>query len=140
MSRIGETPSQCPARMLEYRLQCGRDVRVEECYISLSALGYLAGGRDAIRDDVVKRLPEWVRAQFPGDHGILIKPAPEGKLPTYTFMAVLVCSRPVSDPAADCSSLVVCWLGDDLETPLRKLIEREIRAVEWDQYAVDGWS
>lgn len=34
--------------------------------------------------------------------------------------------------------LVVCWLGDDFEMSLPELIEREIRAIEWNKYAVDG--
>jgi hypothetical protein len=36
------------------------------------------------------------------------------------------------------SSLVVCWLNDDIETNLPDLIDREISSVEWDKYAVDG--
>jgi hypothetical protein len=34
--------------------------------------------------------------------------------------------------------LTVCWLGDDIETSLLEMIEREIRAIEWDQCAADG--
>jgi hypothetical protein len=36
------------------------------------------------------------------------------------------------------SMLTVCWLGDEIETTLPELIDREICAVEWDKYAVDG--
>jgi hypothetical protein len=50
----------------------------------------------------------------------------------------LVCYEFVSDPGNDMSSLVVCWLGDDIETSLPELIDREICSVEWDKYAVDG--
>jgi hypothetical protein len=53
-------------------------------------------------------------------------------------MVSVVGSRPASDPAADFSSLVVCWLGNDIETSLPEMIEREIRDLDWDQCAVDG--
>jgi hypothetical protein len=36
------------------------------------------------------------------------------------------------------SSLVVCWLGNDIETSVPELIGREICGIEWDKYAVDG--
>jgi len=124
-------------RRLVYRLDCGREVRVEEVYIALSGLGYLAGSREAIRADVIKRLPDRVRDQFPRCDGFLIKPAPEGELPRYVFMVALVSCQPVSDPAADESRLVVAWLSDDIETGLTEMIESQIRAVEWDKHAVD---
>ena len=123
---------------LEYHLDCGRDVYVEECYISLSALGNFVGSGDAIRAEVIKRLPDRAFEQFPGRDGLLVKPVPERELPTYTFMVSLVCSQPASDPAADFSSLVVCWLGDDIETSLPEMIAREICSLEWDKDAVDG--
>jgi len=119
-------------------LDCGRDVFVEECYISPSTLGYLAGSKDAIRAEVIKRLPERARGQFPGCGGLLIKPVPEGKLPAFIFMVALVCCQPVSDPNNDISSLVVCWLSDDIDAGLPELIDREICSVEWAKYAVDG--
>ncbi len=123
---------------MEYRLDCGRDVLVEEIRIMPSTLGYFAGSGDAIRADVIKWLPERVHEQFPGSGGFIIKPVPEGKLPAFTFMVALVCHQPVSDPASDFSSLVVGWLGDDIETVLPELIEREIRDIEWDRCAMDG--
>jgi hypothetical protein len=132
-----QSPAPCHPG-LEYRLDCGRTVYVEGCYVSPSAVGYLAGSKDAIRADVIKRLPERVREQFPGIGGVYVKPVPEGELPPYTIMAALDCHQPVSDPAADFSSLVVGWLSDDIETSLPEMIEREIRAVEWDRCAMDG--
>jgi len=104
MSKIRETRNQCPARVLEYRLNCGRTVYVEEIRISPSALGYLAGSKDAILADIVKRLPERAREQFPGNCGVFVKPLPEGELPAYTFMVALVCDHPVHDPTNDISS------------------------------------
>ncbi len=121
-----------------YRLDCGREVSVEGCYIAPSAVGYLAGSKDAIRADVIMRLPERAREQFPGIAGVYVKEVPQGALPAYAIMVALTCSQPVSDPAADFSSLVVCWLGDDIETSLPEMIEREIRSVEWRKHAVDG--
>jgi hypothetical protein len=59
-------------------------------------------------------------------------------LPVYTFMVDLICYQAVSDPDKDMSSLTVCWLGDDIETGLPELIDREISSVEWDEYAVNG--
>jgi hypothetical protein len=78
-----------------------------------------------------------VHEQFPGSGSFLIKPVPEGELPAFTFMVALVCHQPVSDPAADTSSLLLCWLGDDVDGSLSQLIEREIRDIEWDRCAVD---
>jgi len=63
---------------------------------------------------------------------------PDGELPTYTFMVALTCDQPVSDPTADFSRLILCWLSDDIETSLPVLIGREIHAVEWDNHATDG--
>lgn len=124
-------------RRLAFRLNCGRDVLVEEIRITPSTLGYLVGTEAIIRADLIKRLPDRVMDQFPRHGGFLIKPVPEGELPAYTFMVSLVCQQPVSDPAADFSSLVVCWLGDDIETSLPELIDREICSLEWDKDAVD---
>ncbi|HYW40349.1 MAG TPA: hypothetical protein VE957_19755 [Terriglobales bacterium] len=123
-------------RRLEYRLDCGRDVHAEEIRITPSTLGYLAGSRDHIRADLIRQLKERVRGQFPGS-GVLVRPVPR-ELPRYLIMVLLVCQKPVSDPHSDLSTLTVCWLGDDIETPLRELISREIFDVEWDKYAVDG--
>lgn len=47
--------------------------------------------------------------------------------------------EPVSDPCSDFSSLVVCWLGNDIDTSLPELIGREIRLLEWDEHALDGF-
>ena len=131
-------PSPTPHHRLEYRLDCGRDVYVEELRIMSSTLGYFAGSGDAIRSEVIKGLPDRAFDQFPGSGGVLVKPVPEGELPAFTFMVSLVCHQPGSEPDSDFSSLVVCWLGDDIETSLPEMIEREIRAVEWDKQAVDG--
>jgi len=125
-------------RRLRYRLACGREVSVEGCYVIPSTLGVIEGSIEYIRDGIINRLPKRVREQFPGHCGVFIKPVPKGELPTYTFMVDLVCYEPVSDPSNDMSSLIVCWLGDDIETSLPDLMDREICSVEWDKYAVDG--
>ena len=125
------------SREMEYRLDCGRNVLVEEIRIMPSTLGYFAGSGDAIRSEVIKGLPDRAFDQFPGSGGVLVKPVPEGELPAFTFMVSLVCHQPVFDPAADFSSLVVCWLGGDVDSSLSQLIEREIRDIEWDRCAVD---
>jgi hypothetical protein len=132
------TKPEVRGRRMEFRLDCGRDVYVEECHISLSTLGYFAGSGDAIRTEVIRRLPDRAFEQFPGRDGLLVKPVPEGELPAYTFMVSLVCREPVSDPHSDLSTLTVCWLGDDIDSSLSQLIEHEIHAVEWDRCAVDG--
>lgn len=134
---VGGTDDLPPSKH-QYRLPGGRTVYLEECHIGLSWLGFLAGTETAIRNEVVRQLPERVRAQFPGNYGVVIKPVPEGELPAYTFMVALTCNHPVSDPDADCSSLILCWLGDDIETSLPEMISREIRAVEWDEHAKDA--
>jgi len=126
-------------RYLRYRLDCGREVSVEGCYISPSTLGWLEGSKEAIRDQIIEQLPERARRQFPSENcGFFIKPVPDGELPVYAFMVDLICYEPVSDPANDISSLVICWLDDDIHTGLPELIGKAIHAVEWDKYAVDG--
>jgi len=137
-TRLPVRTARTTNRRLEYRLDCGRDVLVEECRISRSALGFLAGSKDAIRTEIIKRLSERARGQFPGCGGLLVKPVPEGELPAFVCVVALACNQPVSDPASDFSSLVVCWLSDDIDTSLPELIAREICSVEWDKYAVDG--
>jgi hypothetical protein len=128
-------------RRLGFRLTCGRDVSLEGCCITPSTLGFLSGGKDEIRDRIIERLPKRARQYFPAENcGVLVKPVPDGELPVYAFMLDLVCYEPVStsDPDNTLSSLVVCWLGDDIVTSLPELIDREICSVEWDKYAVDG--
>jgi len=125
-------------RRLRYRLDCGREVEVEGFYVSPSTIGYLEGSKEYIRDPIIENLPERAREQFPGINGLFIKPVPEGELPVYTFMVNLICYQAVSGPDKDMSSLTVCWLGDDIETGLPELIDREISSVEWDEHAVDG--
>jgi hypothetical protein len=137
VTRVQAEVEHDPHHRLAFRLNCGRDVLVEEIRITPSTIGYLAGSKNAIRADLIRRLPDRVMDQFPRHGGFLIKPIPEGELPAYTFMVSLVCSQPVFDPAADFSSLVVCWLGDDIETSILELIDREICSLEWDKDAVD---
>ena len=122
---------------MEYRLDSGRTVYIEEIRITASTIGYLAGSTDAIRAEVIKRHPERVREQFPGHGAFLIKPTPEGALPAFIIIVALV-SQPVCDPAADFSSLVFSWLSDDLDSSLPELIGREIQGIPWDKLAVDG--
>src|ERR1019366_10182418 len=112
------TQREVHSREMEYRLDCGRDVLVEEIRITASTLGYIAGSKDAIRDDVIKHHAERVREQFPGHGAFLIKPVAEGELPRYLIMVALVCRQPVSDPNSDFSSLAFGWLSKHIETSL----------------------
>jgi hypothetical protein len=48
-----------------------------------SALGYLAGNVDAIRADLIRRLPEKAHERFPASGGVLVKLVPEGKVPAF---------------------------------------------------------
>jgi hypothetical protein len=123
---------------LEFRLHCGRTVHVEGCHISLSTLGFYAGSGDAIRAEVIERLYERAFEQFPSSGSVFVKPVPDGHFPAYMFTVALVCHQPVIDPHSDLSTLTVCWLGDDIETSLPAMIEREIRDIDWGQCAVDG--
>jgi len=126
-------------RRLKFRLDSGREVSLEGCCVEPSALEFLSGSREKIRDRLIERLPKRVRQHHPNENcGLFVKAVPDGELPVYFFMVDLVSYQPVSDPHADMSSLVVCWLNDDIETNLPDLIDREISSVEWDKYAVDG--
>src|SRR6266566_442771 len=79
---------------IEYRLPGGRTVRLEECSVSFSRLGFLAGREERIREKVVNDLPKMVRAQFPRNYCLIIKPVIAGRLPTYIFMAALASDSP----------------------------------------------
>jgi len=114
---------------LRYRLDCGREVDVEGCYISPTTLEILVGSIEWIRDGIIERLPKRAQRQFPWG-GVLVKPVPEGELPVYAFMVHLVCYERVSDPKSYSSSLIVCWLSDDIETSLPEMIDREICSIE----------
>lgn len=139
---VAKAGAAAMSRLLDgdlFRLECGREVVLEECHIERSALGWLEGSKEIIRVGVIDALPKRVRGQFAGDHyGVLVKPIPEGDLPMYVFMVSLTCYQTVGfDPDKDCSHLVVCWFGNDIETNLSALIAREIRSVDWDKHAVN---
>jgi hypothetical protein len=127
------TQREVHSREMEFRLDRGRLVLVQEIRIISST--QIAGSKDAIRDDVVKRYPKSVREQFPGRAAYFVRPIPEGELPAFIFMVALVCYQPTSDATADFFDLVVSWSSDDLDSSLPKLIEREIRDIEWDWMA-----
>ncbi len=114
-------------------------MEVEGCYVSPTTLEILVGSIERIRDGIIERLPERAQEQFPWGrtNGVFVKTVPEGELPVYAFMVHLVCYEPVSDPKSSTSSLIVCWLSDDIETNLPEMIDREICSVEWDKYAED---
>jgi len=50
--------ARAPHPGLEYRFDCGLIVYVEEIRILASTLGYSAGSKAVIRDDVIKRYPK----------------------------------------------------------------------------------
>jgi hypothetical protein len=123
----------------DYQLDCGRWVTVEECYISTSTIGVLAGSEERIRRHLIDDLPKRVQSQFGESFPHYIKPMPEGGLPRYVFMVSLLSDLISESPHNHnhSSILVVCWLSDDITTSLLELIKRETRAIEWNKYAVD---
>ena len=123
---------------IKYQLDCGRWVTVEECYISTSRLGVLAGSEETIRRHLIEDLPERMQRQFGRFHedSFYIKPVPEG-LPNFVFMVYLVSDLISESPHYHASMLIVCWLSDDITTSLPELIKHETRAIEWNKYAVD---
>jgi len=106
---------------INYQLDCGRWVTVDECYIGASMLGYLAGSPENPRviRHVIENLPERIHRQFgfpgrcsggsideatrtiwvtssPDAEYFYIKRLPEGEpLPAFVFMVYLI-SEPVS--------------------------------------------
>ena len=107
----------------DYQLDSGRWVTVEECCISTSTAGILAGSEERIRRSVIENLPERIHRQFgipqrcsggtldeaarviwlnssPDKDYFHIKPLPEGSsLPRFVFMVYLI-SEPISDQEA----------------------------------------
>jgi hypothetical protein len=138
MTTADENDETCD---IKYQLDCGRWVTVEECYISQSTLGVLAGSMETIRRHLIEEI------NVNKIH--LAKPVPD-ELPNFLFKVHLV-SGPISDegsgvtdpisgreiPHYDGSKLVVCWLSNDITTSLPELIKRETRSIEWNKYAED---
>ena len=117
-----------------FKLDSGRKVSLQECYLSRSAIGFLEGREDVIRPVIIKHLPERIRAQFP-NRAYVVKRIPEGALPPY-FLMVSCDSTPVgSDSNSHGSTLVICWLLDDLGGSLSEVIAQGVRAVDWDAHA-----
>ena len=122
-----------------FLLESGREVFLLECHIERSALGWLCGRKDYIRSEVIRELPARVQRQFPHSKGIFIKAVPDGNLPVYTFMVSLGSNETVgTDPENTCSRLVICWMSNHMDTNLAETVAREIRSVDWDQYA-ENW-
>ena len=69
------------AHGLEYQLPGGRTVRLEECSVSFSRLGFLAGREERIREKIVEELPKLVRVQFPGRETTVLSSSPSPKGP-----------------------------------------------------------
>ena len=124
---------------INYQLDSGRCVTVDECYIAESTLGVLAGSGERLRRHVIEKLPERIEGQLGGSTPHYIKPLPEGScLPRFVFMVHLI-SDLVDLESRDhhSSHLIICWLSDDVTTSLPELLKRETRAIEWNKYAVD---
>jgi hypothetical protein len=119
-----------------FKLASGRDVFLEQFHVRKSALEFLEGSPDTIRAEVLRRLPQQVRASF-GFTGLLLHEPPCGSLPAYTFFASLVSNEPVH-PGADFSRLVLCWFGDSLPESVRGSVASQLETLEWDRYAKDG--
>jgi len=96
----------------------------------LQPRGFLAGRKETIRNEVIEQLSGRARTLFPGNYGLLITPVPGGELPTCLFMIAVACDQPASDPSSDLSSLIICRLGNDIETSLPELIRREICCID----------
>jgi len=122
-----------------FQLDCDRVVTLEECYISISDIGRIEGGKEAIRPEVLRMLPDRIKKKFPGSYyGILIKSPADNTLPAYVFMVSLICNQSVGkNPDEYLSGLVVCWFQESIDTALSDSIANEIHSVEWDKYAVD---
>ncbi len=116
-------------------LASGREVLLEQFHVRVSELGFLEGSPDAIRHEVIRRLPEEVSDLF-GYTGFLLHEPPPGRLPAYTFFADLHSLEPIH-AGADGSDLVVCWFGHSLPESIRSVVASELEGVDWDSYAKD---
>jgi hypothetical protein len=114
----------------------GRKVYFEQLHVRTSSLGFLEGSAEAIRTEVLRRLPDEV-AQTYGRTGLLLREPAAGPLPSYTFFVQLHSYTPVK-PGADCSSLVVVWFSDALPDSLSAELATQLQGVEWERYAKDG--
>ncbi|WP_213957116.1 hypothetical protein [Variovorax sp. dw_954] len=118
------------------KLGSGRVVLVEQVHIELSTLGVLEGSFETVRQQVLADLPNRARTLFPGTAGLSIAPVGAGELPVYTVFIALHSDEPLGD--GDFSSLVHCWMTDQLPSDLPSHIEAAIRPIEWDRWAADG--
>jgi hypothetical protein len=66
-----------------------------------------------------------------------IVPNATNSLPLYSIFVALHSDLPLGD--GDFSSMVYCWMTDQLPTDLPGHIEENVRSIEWDQWAADGF-
>lgn len=124
-------------RATQISLDSGRVVLVEQFHIELSTLGVLEGTFEAVRRQVLSDLPNRARALFPGTEGLGIAPAGTNELLMYTVFVALYSDLPLGD--GDFSSMVHCWMTDQIPTDLPGHIEENVRSIEWDRWATDGF-
>lgn len=124
-------------RATRIELVSGRVVLVEQVHIELSTLGILEGKFESVRQQVLSDLPDRARALFPGAQGLNIAPIGTNSLPLYTVFVALHSDLPLGD--GDFSSMVHCWMTDELPTDLHGHIEENVRSIEWDRWAADGF-
>jgi hypothetical protein len=120
-----------------FRLDTGREICLDQLHIERSALGVLEGTFEIIRSCQLAAIPERAHHLFGGHIAFTMKPPPpEGELPTYVFFADLTSHEPVRDGIF--SWLVACWFVDRLPTELVCHVSEAIRAIDWDELAIDG--
>ena len=140
--RPKEMPDERQSYWFESRMgaaccSSGRKVYFEQLHIRSSTLGFLEGRAEAIRTEVIRRLPDEIARTY-GCTGLLLREPAAGPLPSYTFFVELHSHSPVK-PGADCSSLVVVWFSDSLPESLSSELMKELEGIEWERYAKDGY-
>lgn len=124
-------------RATRIELVSGRVVLVEQVHIELSTLGILEGKFESVRQQALSYLPNRAQALFPGALALNIAPIGTNSLPLYTVFVGLHSDSPLGD--GDFSSMVHCWMTDQLPTDLPGHIEENVRSIEWDRWAADGF-
>jgi hypothetical protein len=130
--------------MLFLKLDCGRNVKLEEFTYSRTYASLLEGRPDA---ELNARILEYANTEQPKSWGSvamhLIPPVIDVRnsdhpvLPPVLLRALLTSFEPI-DPAFTGSALVVVWLTEECHAePIAEVVVRMLKGLAWDKLASD---
>ena len=141
------------------KLHSGRKISLEENYQNLTYLGLLEGlPNQQMNDNIIKELSRTAKEKLWGDtNPFIIQPISstiklseerknyfQTKGPSFvpTTLPKITCmchfsSGPITDNYMF-SSLTIAWFQNDWMMPIEESILNQIKAMNWDKYAIQG--